>query len=140
MIDKKRDLLLQLNIVRVPNTNLIILRAILGKTYTRIDFGYMATEEYSKGGWIKMSPDSYLRTDSSEAKYKLTHAEHIPLAPQHLHFKSNKDWQYFSLFFEAIPKHTCKMDLIEVEHPEDTDFNYYGIKLDLNTAEEIIKP
>ena len=70
-MDKKRDLLLQLNVVRKPNTNLIILRAILSETHTRIDFGYVATDEYYRGGWIKMSPDSYLRTNSSEAKYKL---------------------------------------------------------------------
>ena len=139
-MDKKRDLLLQLNVVRKPNTNLIILRAILSETHTRIDFGYFATDEYYRGGWIKMSPDSYLRTNSSEAKYKLTHTEHIPLAPDYLHFKSNKDWRYFSLFFEPIPKRSCKIDLIEVENPQDTDFNYYGIKLDLNNAEEIIKP
>ena len=139
-MDKKRDLLLQLNIVRKPNTNLIILRAILSKTHTRFDFGYVATDEYHRGGWIRMSPDAYLRTNSSEEIYKLTHAEHIPLAPDHLHFESNKDWQYFSLFFEPIPKRSCKIDLIEVESPEDTDFNYFGIKIDLNTAEEIIKP
>ena len=41
-MDKKRDLLLQLNVVRKPNTNLIILRAILSETHTRIDFGYFA--------------------------------------------------------------------------------------------------
>ena len=139
-MDKKRDLLLQLNVVRKPNTNLIILRAILSVTHTRIDFGYVATGEYYRGGWIKMSPDSYLRINSSEAIYKLTHAEDIPLAPAQLDFESNKDWHYFSLFFEPIPKRSCKIDLIEVENPEDTDFNYYGIKIDLNNAEEIIKP
>ena len=139
-MDKKRDLLLQLNVVRKPNTNLIILRAILSVTHTRIDFGYVATGEYYRGGWIRISPDSYLRTNSSEVKYKLTNNEHIPLAPERLDFESNKDWHYFSLFFEPIPKRSCKIDLIEVENPEDTDFNYYGIKIDLNNAEEIIKP
>ncbi|MDC3309234.1 hypothetical protein OAV26_03290 [Crocinitomicaceae bacterium] len=139
-MDKKRDLLLQLNIVRKPKTNLILLRTILGKEYTRIDFGFIASNLYVRGGWIKMFPDAYLRTNSSEVKYKLTHTEHIPLAPDYLHFKSNKDWRYFSLFFEPIPKRSCKIDLIEVENPENTDFNYYGIKIDLNNAEEIIKP
>ena len=139
-MDKKRDLLLQLNLVRKPKTNLILLRAILGKEYTRIDFGFIASNLYVRGGWIKMFPDSYLRTHSSEAKYKLKYTDDIPLAPDRLNFKSNKDWRYFSLFFEPIPKRSCKIDLIEVENPEDTDFNYYGIKIDLNNAEEIIKP
>ena len=139
-MNKKRDLLLQLNLVRKPKTNLILLRAILGKEYTRIDFGFIASNLYVRGGWIKMFPDSYLRTHSSEAKYKLKYTDDIPLAPARLNFKSNKDWHYFSLFFEPIPKRSCKIDLIEVENPQDTDFNYYGIKLDLNNAEEIIKP
>ena len=139
-MDKKRDLLLQLNVVRKPNTNLIILRAILSETHTRIDFGYVATDEFFKGGWIRMSADSYIRVKGSEVKYKLTHADNIPLAPELLHFKSNKDWQYFSLFFEAIPKKSCSIDLIEVENPDKNDFNYYGIQLDLISAEEIIKP
>ena len=139
-MDKKRDLLLQLNLVRKPKTNLILLRAILGKEYTRIDFGFIASNLYVRGGWIKMFPDSYLRTHSSEAKYKLKYTDDIPLAPARLDFESNKDWHYFSLFFEPIPKRSCKIDLIEVENPQDTDFNYYGIKLDLNNAEEIIKP
>ena len=139
-MDKKRDLLLQLNLVRKPKTNLILLRAILGKEYTRTDFGFIASNLYIRGGWIKMFPDSYLRTHSSEAKYKLKYTDDIPLAPARLNFKSNKDWHYFSLFFEPIPKRSCKIDLIEVENPQDTDFNYYGIKLDLNNAEEIIKP
>jgi len=139
-MDKKRDLLLQLNLVRKPKTNLILLRAILGKEYTRIDFGFIASNLYVRGGWIKMFPDSYLRTHSSEAKYKLKYTDDIPLAPARLDFESNKDWHYFSLFFEPIPKRSCKIDLIEVENPQDTDFNYYGIKIDLNNAEEIIKP
>jgi len=140
MMDKKRDLLIQLNIVREPNTNLVLLRALLGKKYTRIDFGYVTTSRYVRGGWIKMSAGSYIRVKGSEAKYKLTHADNIPLAPELLHFKSNKDWQYFSLFFEAIPKKSCSIDLIEVENPDKNDFNYYGIQLDLISAEEIIKP
>ena len=139
-MDKKRDLLLQLNLVRKPKTNLILLRAILGKEYTRIDFGFIASNLYVRGGWIKMFPDSYLRTHSSEAKYKLKYTDDIPLAPARLDFESNKDWHYFSLFFEPIAKRSCKIDLIEVENPQDTDFNYYGIKIDLNNAEEIIKP
>ena len=111
------------------------------KHYTRIDFGLFCsrcirTEEDG----LKCSPDSYLRTNSSEAKYKLKYTDDIPLAPARLNFKSNKDWHYFSLFFEPIPKRSCKIDLIEVENPQDTDFNYYGIKIDLNNAEEIIKP
>ena len=83
-MDKKRDLLLQLNLVRKPKTNLILLRAILGKEYTRIDFGFIASNLYVRGGWIKMFPDSYLRTNSSEAKYKLKYTDDIPLAPDDL--------------------------------------------------------
>ena len=51
-----------------------------------------------------------------------------------------QDWHYFSLFSEPKLQRSCKIDLIEVENPQDTDFNYYGITIDLDNAEEIIKP
>lgn len=139
-MNKNIDLLIPLNISCDPNENLTILRVILTNEYTKIDFGYTADEVYYRGGWIRMSAESYIRVHGHERKYAMTHNENIPLAPNHLHFKSKKDWQYFSLFFEPIPKKTCFLDLIEEENYNENDFNYYGIRIDLDLAEKIIKP
>jgi hypothetical protein len=135
---RNKTYLVPLNIVREPNTNLVMLRAVLDQQYTRLDFGYIATDYFVKGGWIRISPETFLSVHGSEKRFKLTHADNIPIAPDHHHFESTKDWQYFSLYFEPIPQKSLYFDLIEVENPDENDFNYYGIELDLNTAEEII--
>lgn len=138
MKKRSKRLLIELNEVREPNTNLVLLRAILDVDFTRIDFGYIATSYFVKGGWIRISPNTYIQIKGDERKYTLTHADNIPIAPEHYHFESSKDWQYFSLYFPPIPQETCSVDIIEAENPDDNDFNYYGIKLDLDNAVEII--
>lgn len=138
MIKRNKTLLVPLNIVREPNTNLVLFRAILNKEYTRLDFGYIATEEFVAGGWIRISPQTYLRRQGDETTYTLTHADNIPIAPDHYHFQSTRDWQYFSLYFPPIPQESTSIDLIEEDEPNDNDFNYYDIKLDLSIAEEMM--
>ncbi len=137
---KMRDktLLLELNIIRRPNTNLVVLRALLDKEYTRIDFGYIATNHFIKGGWIRIAAETYLKIHGDDQKYQLTHADNIPIAPDHFNFQSNKDWQFFSLYFDPIPQKNMMIDIIEEENPDDNDFNYYGIELNIENAVEIL--
>jgi len=137
---KMRDktLLLELNIIRRPNTNLVVLRALLDKEYTRIDFGYIATNHFIKGGWIRIAAETYLKIHGDDQKYKLTHADNIPIAPDHFNFQSNKDWQFFSLYFDPIPQKNMMIDIIEAENPDANDFNYYGIELNIENAVEIL--
>ena len=139
MKKRNKTLLLPLNIVRAPNSNLVLLRALLNKEFTRIDFGYIAIDYFVRGGWIRISSETYLRVKGQTSKHVLTHAENIPIAPEVHHFESTKDWQYFSLFFPPIPQQDCEIDLIEEENPDDNDFNYYDIQLDMSTSEEIIQ-
>jgi hypothetical protein len=129
MKKRNKTLLLPLNIVRAPNSNLVLLRAVLNKEFTRIDFGYIAIDYFVRGGWIRISSETYLRVKGQTSKHVLTHAENIPIAPEVHHFESTKDWQYFSLFFPPI----------EEENPDDNDFNYYDIHLDMSAAEEVIQ-
>lgn len=134
-----KALLFELNISREPNTNLVLLRAILDPEFTRLDFGYIATNYYVKGGWIRISPATYIRHKETDEMYLLTHAENIPFSPQHFHFESTKDWQYFSLFFPPLPQDSMTIDIIEAEQPDSTDFNYYDISLDIRDGQEIIR-
>lgn len=136
---RSKSLLFELNICREPNTNLVLLRALIDNEFTRLDFGYIATSEYVRGGWIRISPHTYIKIKGDDKKYTLTHAENIPIAPEHFHFESEKDWQYFSLYFPSIPQETCLIDIIEKDKPDDNDFNYYAVSLDINAAEELIQ-
>jgi hypothetical protein len=129
MTFKNDSLLFEIPILETPKQNPLILRIILTDESTRVDFGYTTPWYYERGGWIKISPDTHLQVEGSEKKYELKEAVGIPIAPQRTDFESNKDWQFFTLYFEPIPKKDCVINMIEVENPTKNDFNYYGIEL-----------
>lgn len=117
--------------------NPILLRVILTNEYTKVEFGYSARSLYIKGGWIRISPYSFIEVVETGKTYKLTNAIGIPIAPEQHHFESKKDWQFFSLIFEPIPLVDCTINVIEEVNPDVDDFNYYGINLDMNKGTRI---
>jgi hypothetical protein len=112
-----------------PKQNPMVLRVILSEEFTRIDFGYTTPWYYEKGGWIRISPKTYLQIEGMKEKYLLKDATGISLSPKRVHFESTEDWQFFSLYFEPIPMKDCVLNMIEAEKPTPNDFNYYGIEL-----------
>ena len=110
--------------------NLQLLRISITPEETKVDFGYQATANYAKGGWIKINPKTFIRPEGSNTKFFLTNATNIPYGPELLHFKSTIEYRYFSLHFPPLPKHVKAFDLIEKEHGKATDFNFFGIILD----------
>lgn len=126
---KNKNLVFHLNANRLTESNPILLRVQLLAEYTKVDFGYVTTDLYDYGGWIRMASDSFLEIVETGQRYTLQLAENIPIAPEQLHFESKKDWKYYSLFFPPIPQKDCTINIIEVENGTPNDFNYYGIKL-----------
>lgn len=115
-------------------SNPTVLRIILSEDYTQLDFGYAALSIYQKGGWIRISPDTFLKVHGSEKRYSLTRASNIAIAPNKIEFESTQDWCVFSLFFEPIPIKNCVFDMIEEVKPTPNDFNYYGIIINTSIA------
>lgn len=115
-----------------------MLRIVLTENHTRIDFGYTTPWFYEKGGWITISPDTYLQLKDLKRKFILTNTEGIAISPKRLDFESTEDWQFFSLFFEPIPKTDCVFDMIESENPTKNDFNYHGIELNSMNRLELV--
>jgi hypothetical protein len=115
-----------------------MLRIVLTENHTRIDFGYTTPWFYEKGGWITISPDTYLQLKDLKRKFILTNTEGIAISPKRLDFESTEDWQFFSLFFEPIPKTDCVFDMIESENPTKNDFNYHGIELNSKNRLELV--
>jgi hypothetical protein len=109
-----------------------VLRVILDREFTRIDFGYNATRKYIKGGWIRMSPKTYVQVQGFSEKFLLKETTGITIAPKKVVFQSVKDWQFFTLYFEPIPQNDCVINIIEEEKPSPNDFNYYGIALKMD--------
>ena len=115
-----------------------MLRIVLTDKHTRIDFGYTAPWYYKNGGWIKISPKTYLKTNNTAKKYSLLEAEGIAIAPNRIDFQSKADWQFFSLYFESIPNEDCILNMIESENPTENDFNYYGVELNSKKGLELV--
>ncbi len=104
-----------------------LLRIVLDSEFTRLDFGYSAIAIYIKGGWFNIYPQTHLRVHGIAEPFPLTHADGVTFAPDRFHFESNKDWAYFSLYFEPIPFKSCVIDVIEEEDATEDTFNYYGV-------------
>jgi len=130
------SLLFEISEQEVQNPKM--LRVILTENHTRIDFGYTTPWFYEKGGWITISPDTYLRMKDLESRFILTNTEGIAIAPKRLDFQSTEDWQFFSLFFEPIPRTDCEFDMIESDKPTKNDFNYYGVVLNIINGIELV--
>lgn len=128
--------LFEINEKEIQNPKM--LRIVLTENHTRIDFGYTTPWFYEKGGWITISPDTYLQLKDLKRKFILTNTEGIAISPKRLDFESTEDWQFFSLFFEPIPRTDCVFDMIESENPTKNDFNYHGIELNSKNRLELV--
>ena len=106
-----------------------IMRIILTEEYIQVDMGYAAPDIYINGGWIDISPNTFIRVQGSEKQYSLIEVRNITLAPQKINFESKSDWCVFSLFFKPIPIEDCTIDIIESLTPTRNNFNYYNIQL-----------
>jgi hypothetical protein len=139
MIKKNKSLVFHLNMLGHGESNPILLRINLLPEYTKIDFGYITTDKYNKGGWIKISPDTFIEDIETKERYKMTNAIGITIAPTKRNFESNKDWQYFSLFFPPMTQKDCVLNLIEKEKGTPNDFNYYNIEIKMSNGVELLK-
>ena len=138
MIKKDKNLIFHQNMLGDGESNPILLRISLFPELTKIDFGYITTEKYDNGGWIKISPNTFIENSESKKRYAMTNAIGITIAPELRNFESKKDWQYFSLYFPPIPQKDCMLNIVEVENGTPNDFNYHNIVLKMADGIEII--
>jgi hypothetical protein len=138
MIKNNKKLVFHLNRIGHGESNPKLLRINLFPEFTKIDFGYITTDKYDNGGWIKISPNTFIENIQTKIRYTLTNAEGITIAPAKLNFESTKDWRYFSLFFPPIPQKDCSLNIIEKENGTKNDFNYYDVSLKIEDGVEVV--
>lgn len=138
MIKNNKKLVFHLNSFGHGESNPKLLRINLFPEFTKIDFGYITTDKYNNGGWIKISPNTFIENVQTKIRYTLTNAEGITIAPAKLNFESTKDWRYFSLFFPPIPQKDCTLNIIEIENGTKNDFNYYDVLLKMVDGVEVL--
>ncbi|MCE2711027.1 MAG: hypothetical protein LW688_00630 [Cryomorphaceae bacterium] len=139
MSDRDETLIFELPTAESSQVNPSMLRIVLSEDFTRIDFGYTTPWYYEKGGWIKISPKTYLQVEGSKEKFILKEAVGIEIAPKRINFESIEDWQFFTLYFDPIPKKNCRLNMIEEEDPTPDDFNFYGIELRMDKGLTVLK-
>jgi hypothetical protein len=122
MAVKNTSLLFEIPNLDTSKQNPKVLRVLLTKEFTRIDFGYTTPWYYEKGGWIKISTTTFLEIAGLTDKYRLKYTDGIPIAPKRTNFKSTEDWQFFSLYFDPImlSKFSMTANLSEIFAPPST--------------------
>lgn len=114
-----------------------LLRMVFSASATRLDFGYLASKLYRRGGWINIFPETFLQDQSTGKKYMLKDALDIPLAPDHFDFESRHDWRVFSLIFEPVPQKSCVLRMVEEEPGNHDSFNYSDLEIDFSNSMEL---
>jgi len=115
-----------------------LLRIILTPEYTRIDFGYQATDYYIKGGWVQIHKTFHLLIKKSKKKFFLTNVENITIVPEKHYFNTTRDYLFFTLYFPAIPPDTDYIDVIEKENDDNNFFNFYQVAVNACPNKETI--
>jgi len=137
---KKNDKKLVFHIEKFGHgeSNPILLRINLLPEFTKVDFGYVTTDKYNYGGWIKISPNTFIENVETKERFVLNSATGITIAPEKRNFESNKDWQYFSLFFPPIKQTNCTINIVEKINGNKNEFNYYDIELKMEDGLEVL--
>lgn len=138
MIKNNKKLVFHLNMLGHGESNPILLRINLFPELTKIDFGYITTDKYNNGGWIKISPDTFIENVETKERYIMTNAVGITIAPAKRNFESKKDWQYFSLFFPLMKQKDATINIIEKVKGTKNDFNYYNVLLKMEDGVEVL--
>lgn len=138
MIKNNKKLVFHLNMLGHGESNPILLRINLFPELTKIDFGYITTDKYNNGGWIKISPDTFIENVETKERYIMTNAVGITIAPAKRNFESKKDWQYFSLFFPPMKQKDATINIIEKVKGTKNDFNYYNVSLKMEDGVEVL--
>jgi hypothetical protein len=138
-------------LTNVPNTGNLdsptLLRITIAPEFTKVDFGFSTFNSiYSNGGWIQMSPETYLKSVTKQRVYKIINADGISFSPKKHYFESHRDWQFYSLYFEPIPFEDDVFEIIEPEFTEDKEsieaaneisgenFDFFDIQVETSKA------
>jgi len=127
-------------VLHAPFANLEIKSIEEEETMLRIDFIYRASNRYINGGWVQISPYTYVCCSASSARYPMLKAENIPISPQKHYFRKQGEPLAYSLFFERPAPDTVCIDIIEGVGPGHNWFNFYGVYLHIIAKQPIRVP
>ena len=138
MLKNNKKLVFHFNMLGHGESNPILLRINLFPEFTKVDFGYITTDIYDNGGWIKSAPDTFIENVETKERYTMVNAVGITVAPALRNFESKKDWQYFSLYFPPMKQKDSTINIIEKIKGNKNDFNYYNVVMKMGDGVEVI--
>lgn len=136
--DKQQVVIYYTNARLNPNKSTNLLRISMDDEFTKIDFLYLANNQYVNGGWVQIHDSCFIKVCGTDIKLKMIKAINITIAPKKHFFKSKKDMLCYTLIFPALPKGTKKIDIIEMETNDSSFFNFYGIPIEQILTEKIL--
>jgi len=80
---------------------------------------YESPEKYINGGWINISPTTYLLNKDTNSMLPMIQVQDIPLSPQKHYFSKVKEKKTFTLFFPLLPKSWQTFSMIELINSTD---------------------
>jgi hypothetical protein len=80
---------------------------------------YESPEKYINGGWINISPTTYLMNTLTNTMLPLIQAHNIPISPQRHYFKKVKEKKTFTLFFPLLPQNWKSFSMVELVNAPD---------------------
>ena len=136
-IEEHKIIILKPLVLNAPGEYLELTTIEVEEGMLRIDFIYTASNNYINGGWVQISPFTYVRCSSTGSRYQMINAVNIPLSPLKHYFRHQGEQLAYSLFFERPAAGTVCIDIIEGVGPGHNWFNFYGVYLQIIASQPI---
>lgn len=94
---------------------------------TIIHCTHHAETRFILGGWINISPNTYLKNDMGTGVLHLEYAIGVPLAPDKYYYNGHHESLRFTLIFKGIPEDWISFTLVE-RADEGEEFCIKGIQ------------
>lgn len=94
---------------------------------TIIHCHYTSSEKYINGGWINISPTTYLLNKTDNSLLRMIQVYNIPVSPERHFFTKVRQKKTFTLFFPKLPENWDCFSIIEVTS-EPSPFTKHDIK------------
>ena len=125
------------SMVRSSNSAFQIAHIGITDSLTHLFFKYTSNGNHNND--ICIDDNIYIKANGSNKRYKLINSLNIPICPAVQSISEKDSIHYFSLTFEAIPKETTKIDIIEnINNIDAINFNGVTIKPNYNDTLQFI--
>jgi hypothetical protein len=125
-------------IIHNNQENVSIHRIVRHDDVTKIDFIDYASSIYDQGGWVQIHKQTFIRPVGTASELTMIQAINIPVAPVKHYYRNQYDYLAYTLIFPALAKDVKAIDIIEMELPGGSWFNFYGVSLEKITSERLI--